>query len=100
RRGGRVGRGVDVASGDPVALALGRGDALAYGEQAVELGQAAGDRPAWAFAVMLHGSALAGVFGERARAIGLLEEAGALLEAEADDWSVGVAALTRGVAAL
>jgi tetratricopeptide (TPR) repeat protein len=40
------------------------------------------------------------VFGERPRAIGLLEEAGALLEAEADDWSVGLAALTRGVAAL
>jgi tetratricopeptide (TPR) repeat protein len=50
--------------------------------------------------VWLHGSALAGVFGERERAIGLLEEAGALLEAEADDWSLGVAALTRGVAAL
>ena len=89
-----------LAIAEQLALALGRGDALAYGEQAVELGQAAGDRPAWAFAVMLHGSALAGVFGERARAIGLLEEAGALLEAEADDWSVGVAALTRGVAAL
>jgi predicted ATPase/DNA-binding SARP family transcriptional activator/tetratricopeptide (TPR) repeat protein len=89
-----------LAIAEQVALALGRRDALAYGEQAAELGQAAGDRPAWAFAVMAHGSALAGVFGEHDRAIGLLEQAGALLEAEADDWSPGMAALTRGVAAL
>jgi predicted ATPase/DNA-binding SARP family transcriptional activator len=89
-----------LAGAELVALAQGRDDALAYGEQAVELGRAAGDRPARAFAVWLHGSALAGAFGERERAIGLLEEAGALLEAEADDWSVGMAALTRGVAAL
>jgi predicted ATPase/DNA-binding SARP family transcriptional activator len=89
-----------LALAEQLALAQGRDDALAYGEQATALGQAAGDRPARAFAVWLHGSALAGVFGERERAIGLLEEAGALLEAEADDWSVGLAALTRGVAAL
>lgn len=89
-----------LALAEQLALAQGRDDALAYGEQATELGQAAGDRPARAFAAWLHGSALAGVFGERERAIGLLEEAGALLEAEADDWSVGLAALTRGVAAL
>jgi predicted ATPase/DNA-binding SARP family transcriptional activator len=89
-----------LAGAEQVALAQGRDDALAYGEQAVELGRTAGDRPALAFAVWLHGSALAGVFGEHERAIGLLEEAGALLEAEADDWSLGLAALTRGVAAL
>ncbi len=89
-----------LAFAEQIALAQGREDALAYGEQAVELGQASGDRPARAFAVWLHGSALAGVFGQRNRAIRLLEEAGALLEAEADDWSVGLAALTRGVAAL
>jgi tetratricopeptide (TPR) repeat protein len=89
-----------LAGAELVALAQGRADALAYGEQAVELGRAVGDRPALAFAVWLHGSALAGVFGEHERAIGLLEEAGALLEADADDWSLGLAALTRGVAAL
>ena len=89
-----------LAGTELVALALGRDDALAYGEQAVELGRAAGDRPALAFAVWLHGSALAGVLGEHERAVGLLEQAGALLEAEADDWSVGLAGLTRGVAAL
>jgi predicted ATPase/DNA-binding SARP family transcriptional activator len=89
-----------LAGAELVALAQGQGDALAYGDQAVELGQAAGDRQARAFAVWLHGSALAGVFGEQDRAIGLLEEAGTLLEAEADDWSAGLAALTRGVAAL
>jgi predicted ATPase/DNA-binding SARP family transcriptional activator len=89
-----------LADAELVALAQGLGDALAYGERAVELGQAAGDRQAHAFAVWMHGSALAGVFGERERAIELLDEAGALLAAEADDWSVGLAALTRGVAAL
>jgi predicted ATPase/DNA-binding SARP family transcriptional activator len=89
-----------LAFAELLALAQGRDDALAYGEEAVKLGQAAGDQPTQAFAVWLHGSALAGVFGERERAIRLLEEAGALLEAEADDWSLGMAALTRGVAAL
>jgi predicted ATPase/DNA-binding SARP family transcriptional activator/tetratricopeptide (TPR) repeat protein len=89
-----------LAGAELLALAQGRDDALVYGEQAVEFGRVVGDRPALAFAVWLHGSALAGVFGERERAIGLLEEAGALLEAEADDWSVGLAGLTRGVAAL
>jgi predicted ATPase/DNA-binding SARP family transcriptional activator len=89
-----------LALAEQLALAQGRDDALAYGEQATALGRAAGDRPTRALAVWLHGSALAGVFGERERAIGLLEEAGALLEAETDDWSVGLAALTRGVAAL
>ncbi len=89
-----------LAAAELVALAQGLDDALAYGERAVQLGQTVGDRPARAFAVWMHGSALAGVFGERERAIDLLEEAGALLEAEADDWSVGLAALTRGVAAL
>ena len=89
-----------LAFAEQLALAQGRDDALGYGEQAVELGQVARDRPAHAFAVWLHGSALAGVFGERERAIRLLEEAGALLEAEADNWSAGLAALTRGVAAL
>jgi predicted ATPase/DNA-binding SARP family transcriptional activator len=89
-----------LAFAEQIALAEGRYDALGYGEQAVKLGQVVRDRPAHAFAVWLHGSALAGVFGERERAIRLLEEAGALLEAEADDWSAGMAALTRGVAAL
>jgi predicted ATPase/DNA-binding SARP family transcriptional activator/tetratricopeptide (TPR) repeat protein len=89
-----------LAFAEQVALANGSDDALGYGEQAVELGQAARDRPAHAFAMWLHGSALAGVFGERERAIRLMEEAGVLLEAEADDWSAGLAALTRGVAAL
>ena len=89
-----------LAAAELVALAQGHDDALAYGQQAVELGRAAGDRPALALAVWLHGSALAGVFGGHERAVGLLEEAGALLEAEADDWSLGLAALTRGVAAL
>jgi tetratricopeptide (TPR) repeat protein len=96
-----TGRQVRALAGtELVALAQGREDALAYGEQALELGRVAGDRPALAFAVWLHGSALAGVFGEHERAIGLLEQAGALLEAEADDWSVEMAGLARGVAAL
>jgi predicted ATPase/DNA-binding SARP family transcriptional activator/tetratricopeptide (TPR) repeat protein len=89
-----------LAITEQVALAQGRGDALVYGEEAVELGRTAGDRQARAWAVMLHGSALAGIFGEHERAIGLLDEAGALLEAEADDWNMGMASLTRGVAAL
>lgn len=89
-----------LAFAELVALAQGRADALAYGEQAVELGRAADDRSALAFAVWLHGSALAGVFGEHERAIALLEEAGTLLEADADDWSIGMAALARGVAAI
>jgi predicted ATPase/DNA-binding SARP family transcriptional activator len=89
-----------LAGAELVALAQGRDDALTYGEQAVELGRALGDRSALAFAVWLHGSALAGIFGQHERAIGLLEEAGALLETEADDWSLGLAALTRGVATL
>src|SRR5215831_19128597 len=92
-RDDRLGRGL-------LALALGRSDALDYGEKAVTLGQAVGDRPALSFAVTLHGSALAGVFGERERAIGLLEQAGTLLEAEGDEWSQALATLTRGVAAL
>jgi predicted ATPase len=91
-------RGLTAA--EQLALAMGHSDSLDYGEQAVQLGRAVGDRPALAFAVTLHGSALAGVFGERERAIGLLEQAGALLAAEADDWSLGMARLTRGVAAL
>jgi predicted ATPase/DNA-binding SARP family transcriptional activator/tetratricopeptide (TPR) repeat protein len=89
-----------LALAEQLALAQGRRDALAYGDQAVAEGRAAADRQARAFAVLLHGSALAGVFGQRERAVGLLEEAGALLEAEADDWGLGIAALTRGVAAL
>jgi tetratricopeptide (TPR) repeat protein len=89
-----------LAAAEQLALAQGRADALAYGEQAVELGRAAGARPALAVALWLHGSALAGVFGERERAIGLMEEAGALLAADADDWSAGLAGLARGVAAL
>ncbi len=95
---GRRVRGLALA--ELFALAQGRGDALSYGERAVELSQIVGDRPARTFALWLHGSALTGVFGEHERAIGLLEEAGALLDAEADDWSLGMAALTRGVAAL
>jgi predicted ATPase/DNA-binding SARP family transcriptional activator len=89
-----------LALAELVALARGRDDALAYGEKAVELGRTAGDRTAQAWAVMLHGSALAGIFGEHERAVGLLEEAGALLAAEADDWNLAMASLTRGVAAL
>lgn len=85
---------------EQLALAQGRADALAYGELAVEQGRASGDRPAQAFAVILHGSALAGVFGEHERAVALLEAGGTLLDTEPDDWSRGLAALTRGVAAL
>jgi tetratricopeptide (TPR) repeat protein len=83
-----------------IALALGRHDALGYGDQAVELGPAAGDSQAQAFAMMVHGSALAGVFGQHERALALLAQGGALLAAGADEWSLGVAALIRGVAAL
>ena len=77
-----------LAAAELVALAQGRDDALTYGEQAVELGRALGDRSALAFAVWLHGSALAGVFGQHERAIGLLEEAGALLEAVAQRYEL------------
>jgi predicted ATPase/DNA-binding SARP family transcriptional activator len=85
---------------EQLAVAQGRPGALAFGEDAVSLGRTAGDRAARALAVMLHGSALAGVFGDSERAAGLLEEAGQLLAAEPDDWSRGLAALAAGVAAL
>ena len=83
-----------------LALAQGRDQALSYGEQAVELGRAVGDRSALAFALALHGSALGGLFDQRERAVALLEEAGTLREAEGDDWSMATAASARGVAAL
>ena len=89
-----------LAIAEHLALAQGRDQALSYGEQAVELGRAVGDRPALAFALALHGSALGGLFDQRERAVALLEEAGMLREAEGDDWSMATAASARGVAAL
>ncbi len=74
-----------LAIAEHLALAQGRDQALSYGEQAVELGRAVGDRPALAFALALHGSALGGLFDQRQRAAILLEEAGMLREAEGDD---------------
>ena len=59
-----------------------------------------GDRSALAFAAVIHGSALSGFFSQRERAVQLLEEAGALLQAEGDGWSVAMGALACGVAAL
>jgi predicted ATPase/DNA-binding SARP family transcriptional activator len=85
---------------EQLALAQGRDHALEYGEEAVGLGRAAGDRPALALAAQMHGSALTGLFDHRERGIRLLDEGGALLEAEGDDWSLGASALARGAAAL
>jgi predicted ATPase/DNA-binding SARP family transcriptional activator/tetratricopeptide (TPR) repeat protein len=89
-----------LAMAGQVGLVLGRDEALGYGERAVEIGRAVGDRPALAFALMLHGSALATAFGQRQRAVSLLEEASALLGREDDGWSLGMADLSHGVAAL
>jgi len=89
-----------LAQAELLALAVGRDDALAYGEEAVSLGRQAADRQALAGALLLHGSALAGVYAERELATRLLDEAGTLLEAEGGEWSVGMAQLARGVAAL
>jgi len=89
-----------LAIAEHLGLAQGRDQALSYGEQAVALGRAVGDRPALAFALALHGSALGGRFDQREQAVTLLEEAGMLREAEGDDWSLAAAASARGVAAL
>jgi len=89
-----------LALAEQLALAQGRDHALEYGEEAVELGRAAGDRLALARAALLHGSALTGLFDRRERGVQLLNEAGALLEAEGDDWSLATSALARGAAAL
>lgn len=89
-----------LAMAGQVGPVLGRDEALGYEEHAVELGRAVGDRAALAFALMLHGSALAAAFGQRRRAISLLEQASALLGGEDDGWSSGMADLSRGVAAL
>ena len=89
-----------LATAGQFALAQGRDNAVAYGEEAVELGRAVGDRPALAFASILHSYTLTGYFAQRQRAVSLLEEASALLQAEADGWSQAMARLTRGVALL
>jgi len=51
-------------------------------------------------AALLHGSALTGLFDDRERGVLLLDEAGVLLEAEGDDWSLATSALARRAAAL
>jgi predicted ATPase/DNA-binding SARP family transcriptional activator/tetratricopeptide (TPR) repeat protein len=89
-----------LAIAEQLALAEGRDRALEYGEEAVGLGRGAGGRPALAFAALLHGPSLTGLFDQRERGIQLLDEAGVLLEAEEDDWSLGTGALARGAAAL
>jgi predicted ATPase/DNA-binding SARP family transcriptional activator len=89
-----------LAAAEQVALAQGRDHALEYGEEAVGLGRTAGDQLALARAAVLHGSALTGLFDQRERGVQLLNEAGALLEAEGDDWSLATSALARGASAL
>ena len=89
-----------LAIAEHLGLAQGHDQAFSYGERAVELGRDVGDRPALAFALALHGSALGGLFDQRDRAAALLEEAGMLREAEGDNWSLAAAASARGVAAL
>ena len=89
-----------LALAEHIAVAHGVDDASSYGEQAVELGRIVGDRQALAFATVLHGSALGGLYHQRGRAVSLLEESAALFDAEGDDWSLASAASARGVAAL
>ena len=89
-----------LALAEQLALIQGRDQALAYGEEAVDLGRVVGDRAALAFAAVVHGSALNGFFNQRERGVRLLEEAGALLQAEGGDWNGAMGALSCGVAAL
>jgi predicted ATPase/DNA-binding SARP family transcriptional activator len=89
-----------LALAEQFALAQGRDHALAYGEEAVELARKAGDRHVLALAAAMHGSPLTGLFDQRERGARLLDEAGALLEAEGDGWSLATSALARGAAAL
>ncbi|MFZ0187096.1 MAG: BTAD domain-containing putative transcriptional regulator [Streptosporangiaceae bacterium] len=83
-----------------LAVAQGREDALDYGAAAVELGRAVGDRRALAFAAGLHGAVLAGITGQRQRAVALIEQACELGEAEGDGWSLATATIARGIMAL
>ena len=89
-----------LALAEHLSLAQGRDHALAYGEKAVGLGRTVGDPSALAFAAVIHGSALAGFFGQREHAVQLLEEAGALLQSDGGDWSAATGLLSCGVAAL
>ena len=89
-----------LAMAEHLALAQGRDQALAFGEEAVGTGRAVGDPSALAFAALIHGSALCGFFGQRDRAVRLLDEAGALLQSGGGDWGAATGALSRGVAAL
>jgi predicted ATPase/DNA-binding SARP family transcriptional activator/tetratricopeptide (TPR) repeat protein len=84
---------------EQLALAQGRDHALEYGEEAVALGRAAGDRMALAMAAVEHGSALTGLFDQRERGLLLLDEAGQILEADGTGWSLGLGAVVRGVTA-
>ena len=76
-----------------------RDHVLAYGEEAVELGRAVGDRQALAFAAFIHGSVLTGLVDHRQQAVSLLNEAATLYEGEGDDWSMAMAAVSGGIAA-
>jgi tetratricopeptide (TPR) repeat protein len=89
-----------LAVTEQVALAQGRDRALEYGEEAVGLARAAGDRRTLALAALLHGPALTGLFDQRERGIRLLTEAGVLLEAEGDNWRAATGALACGTSAL
>jgi len=89
-----------LALAEHLSLAQGRDHTLAYGEKAVGLGRTVGDPSALAFAAVIHGSALTGFFGQRERAVQLLEEAGALLQSDGGAWSAATGLLSCGVAAL
>jgi predicted ATPase/DNA-binding SARP family transcriptional activator len=89
-----------LALAEHLSLAQGRDHTLAYGEKAVDLGRTVGDPSALAFAAVIHGSALTGFFGQRERAVQLLEEAGALLQSDGGAWSAATGLLSCGVAAL
>jgi predicted ATPase/DNA-binding SARP family transcriptional activator len=75
-------------------------EALSYGANAVELGRAVGDRRALALAELVQGAQLANFVEPGMQSAPLLEEAATLLEAEGDDWTLAMAALARGGAAL
>jgi predicted ATPase/DNA-binding SARP family transcriptional activator len=74
--------------------------ALLYAAEAVELAHETGNRPALAFAQMVHATLLYAFMEKRKRSLALFEQAAALLETDRDDWAMSLAALARGAAAL
>jgi predicted ATPase/DNA-binding SARP family transcriptional activator/tetratricopeptide (TPR) repeat protein len=89
-----------LALTEQLALIKDRSQALAYGEEAIELARAVGNPSALAFAASMHGSALISLTDQHPRAVRLFDEAAASYQAAGDEWSIAAAALTRGIAAL